>query len=349
MNNPCRTALAVAAILVAATASIPAHAACGGNPLIQTVSGPNGTSFIWNSGTFVPGYYPGLPPYSTTTPWTTSFEATFWALGTGDPAIGPGDDAGIWTVPPFYWAYHNPTYYVGGYYYAGTIFGGWGAHGGIDGCIQNNPPGSCTCVLMTDEDGVDGYYAITSNAASAGVWITQLTQPGNDPAGNASPIILTEMVTPIILNSVRNPVTYDLCLTVTVPHSSLGQYELGGCECGPVGYRVLEMRIPRGSAPPASRQISSGWTFMNLCGGAPQPITPIGVPVDVESLSGGALDWDLYLAAQLYFDSDFATPIVSGNSTRIEAGPNLAEPEDRRRFRPGTEQVPQRPNRERTR
>jgi hypothetical protein len=70
--------------------------------------------------------------------------------------------------------------------------------------------------------------------------------------------------------------------------------------------------------------------------------------VSVESLSFLTND-DLYLGAVLYFDSGFSTPIVSGNSTRIEAGPNLAEPEDRQRFRPATRQGPRRPSRERTR
>jgi hypothetical protein len=350
-----RFALAAVAVLVLAAALTPAQAACGGNPVIQTFAGPYGTSFIWTQNIFAPGYYPGYPPFGNyyTKPWTPAFEATFWALGTGDPAVGPGDDAGTWTVPPWPWAYYNPTYY-GYYYYAGSIFAGWGANAGIDGCLQNNPPGTCTCVLLTDEDGTDGYFAITGNNASAGLWWTQLDQPGFDGAGNAAPIILWPMPRPVILNSVRQATTLDLCLTVTYPGSPPADHTLGTCggsgACGPIGFQVVQMILPRGAVPPATRQ-APAWTIMTLCDGSPQPITPIGATVDVLSPCG-ATNSDVYLAILLYFDNippHFTSPVVSGNSVRIECGPQLAEPEEPRRFRPGSQQQTRRPARERSR
>lgn len=344
-----RFALAAVAVLVVAAALTPAHAVCGGNPVIQTFTGPNGTSFIWNGGTFVPGYYPAYPPFGVNyaPPWTPLFEATFWALGAGNPAIGPGDDAGTFTVPPWSWAYYNPTYY-GYYQYAGSIFTGWGANSAIDGCLQNSPPGTCTCVLMTDEDGTDGYFAITGNAASAGIWWTQLDQPGSDGAGNAGPIILQPMAKATILNTVRLP-NLDLDIDVTVPPVPAADYTLGGCGgCGPVGFKVMEIVQSRGAPPPGTRQ-AAAWSPMTLSGGGVQPVlgTPMGGVVTVTSPCG-ASNTDVYIAPVLVFDSGFETNVVAGNSTRIECGPTLAEPE-KPRFRPGSQQGPRRPTRERSR
>jgi hypothetical protein len=343
-----RFALAAVAVLVLAAALTPAQAACGGNPVIQTFTGPYGTSFIWVGGVFNPGYYPYYPPFGNyyTKPWTPAFEATFWALGTGNPAIGPGDDAGSFTVPPAAWAYYNPTYY-GAYYYAGSIFSGWGLSAAIDGCIQNNPPLSCTCVLLTDEDGVTGYYAALGNNASSGLWWTQLDQPGNDGALNAGPLILDLIPRPIILNTVRRGTTLDLDITATVNVNPAADFTLGPCACGPVGFKLVETVQARGTAPPATRQAVS-WTPMNLTGGGAQPVTAMGSPVTVESLCG-ATNTDVYVAAELHFDSGFTAPVVSGNSTRIECGPQIAEPEEPQRFRPGSQQGPRRPTRQRTR
>jgi hypothetical protein len=65
--------------------------------------------------------------------------------------------------------------------------------------------------------------------------------------------------------------------------------------------------------------------LLNLVGGGAQPETPVGSPVTVEALCG-ATNVDVYLATQLTFDSGFTTDVVSANSTRIECGPNVANP-----------------------
>jgi hypothetical protein len=73
----------------------------------------------------------------------------------------------------------------------------------------------------------------------------------------------------------------------------------------------------------------------------------MGGSVVVESLCG-SVDNDVYLSTELWFDSDFTAPFVSSNSTRIECGPTLADPE-KPRFRPGSQQGPRRPTRARQR
>ncbi len=321
----------------------PTFAACGGNPLIMSFNGPNGNSFVWVEDVFQADFYPSYPPFGLTPPWTMRFAATFWALGTGNPVLGLGDDAGVFTVPPYDWAYYEPTYY-GYYYYAGIIISGWGRSGLIDGCVQNNPPNSCTCVLLTDQYSGVGYFAILGNAATTGTWITWLDQPGSDGAGNAAPIILKPIPKPIFLSVARRPGTFNIDATMTVPALPEADYTLGGCDCGPVGYRIVQQVLPRGSAPPTDREAST-WPAATTPEGGEQPVTPLGEPVVIEGICA-YVDSDMYLAARLYFESDFASPVVSSNSTRIECGPTLAEPE-KPGFRPGSQQGPRRPTRQR--
>lgn len=334
--------LTIALLLTPSTVS----AACGGNPIIRTYDGvaygyPD--SFVWNPAQFSAEYYPGYPPFGIMPPWSFTLEATFWALGTGDPVLGTGDDAGAFTVPPYDWAYYAPTYY-GYYYYAGVILSGWGLSGAIDGCVQNNPPNSCTCVLLTEQDVGVGYFAILGNAATSGTWITWLVQPGNDGAGNAAPITLQPIPKPIFLSVARRPGTFDIDATMTVPAAPEADYTQGGCECGPVGYRIVQQVLPRGSAPPMDRDASS-WEVATVPGGGTQPVTPLGQPVVIEGMCSYGTS-DMYLAAELHFDSDFRAPVVSRNSTRLECGLTLAEPEQPR-FRPGSQQGPRRPTRQR--
>jgi len=330
----------------------PIEAACGGNPLIVTRIGPGtDASFIWSVGQWdgsndYPGYYPRYPPFSySVTPISPMAEATFWALGAGDPVLGPGHDAGEWTFPAYSWIYYNQTYYGYGHY-AAELFAGWGAHSIIDGCIQDDPPGTCTCVLITDEDGAEGYFAIASNASDSITWFTELVQPGTDPAGNFNPIVLRQIPKPIITNSSRNVPQAGVDLTITVPVQlgpAGGIYQSGGsCACGPTGFQIVHQVLGPGAPPPSSRQ-ASAWTPMTLVGGGTQGFTPMGDSVMVESICGVG-DLDTYIATQLQFESGFVSPIVSENGSRISCGTTFAEPGGPR-FRPGD----QRPMRERRR
>ena len=117
-------------------------------------------------------------------------------------------------------------------------------------------------------------------------------------------------------------------LTVTVAPFSSGIYAKGGCDCGPVGFKVMSMTIPLGDPPPSDRDATL-WTELELAGGGGQPVTLFGSSVTVESTCGSA-NHDVYLAPGLVFDSDFAPSVVSRNSTRIECGPNLAYPAESR-------------------
>jgi len=176
-------------VVLVLTALTPVQAVCGGNPQILTRSGAGtSASFVFGS-TWANSYYAGYAPFGTTgaAPISANAEATFWALGTGNPIAGPGDDAGLYTFPTYSWMFYNATYY-GNQWYGAEINSGWGLHSAIDGCITNAGALACTCVLITDDDGTTGYFAIASNAGVINTWDAFLTQPGTDPAGNFNPI-----------------------------------------------------------------------------------------------------------------------------------------------------------------
>jgi hypothetical protein len=343
--------IAIAAVVVLVLVALtPVEAACGGNPLLKTRTGAyTSASFIWSAGqwdgsSYYPYYYTGYPPnnYGGVPPLTANAQATFWALGTGNPATGPGDDAGVYTFPANPWIYYYSNTY--GLNFAAEIFTGWG-QGGIDGCVQNNPVDSCTCLLITDDDGTSGYFALLSAEGDETTWNFDLVQPGNDGAGNFNPIILQRIPQPLIINSIHNLGQGDVELTVSMPLPSGpadGIYQSGGsCACGPTGYKIMQQVVDHGAPPPSSRQ-SSAWTPMTLAGGGPQGFTPMGDAVTVGAVCGVG-EFDTYIATLLQFDSGFVSPIVSNDSTRISCS-TLAEP-DRPRFRPGA----QRPKRERQR
>jgi hypothetical protein len=314
------------AMLLSAALPTAVEAACSGAQIISSKN--DRSSYIWTQDVFVPLYYgAGYPPMMVfgNPPVTSEFSGVFWALGTGDPAFGLGDDNGDFYSANWFHYDSDPTY---GVYYAGYVNTNWGQNG-IDGCLLNAGATSgldgdeCTCILLSDQYGTDGYFAIASSMVDINGH-TYFDMPGADGNGNGGPIILVPIPKPFITLADTNFATRDIDLTVTIDPFSTGIYEKDGCDCGPVGFKIRSMLIPRGDPPPADRDAEL-WTELELAGGGAQPVTPLGSSVTVASTCGYAYH-DVYLAAQLIFDSGFGTAVVSRNSTRIECGPTLAEP-----------------------
>jgi hypothetical protein len=235
---------------------------------------------------------------------------------------GSWNNAGGFTVPPYQWVYYNQTYY-GSNFYAAEIFAGWGMTSQIDGCVQNTPPGTCTCVLLTDQDGIDGYFAMVSGPAEEGTWQTLLYQPGSDPVGNFLPTVLRPIQEPTIIDAAYDPIASEMLVTVTVGLMPEGVYNASGLcgDCGPSGYKVMAQVMPHGSAPPTDRAAHS-WSELPLVGGGTQSITPLGSSVTVE-IATCPLNSYLWLATELHFDSGFASSVVSANSSLLECPPSL--------------------------
>ncbi len=342
--------MVAATLIVALSLAAPASASCGTVAAIASVGDPavvgqSGYTFVFSPvfQEFGPVYGPSyvlVNSYDALNPAPPSVSGaatvSFWALGAGDPAVGPGTDNGGFDMvgyPQFYsYGYSSGPSYAGGYWAAATLNGTWEA-AGIDGCIGS---GNCMCLLISDHDGERGFWAVTGGVSDAN-FNTSVNQGGADGNGNNLPIILVTMDKPSITATVRQG-NFDVDLTVKLPAPTGGDYTNGGCGCAPIGYRVLQQIVTRGSMPPTDRGIGV-WSEPVLAGGGAQGVTAFGVGagdagVTVRSACG-ASDTDVYLTAQLVFDSGFATTVVSGNSSRVECGPTLADPDDRpSRIRP---------------
>ena len=344
-----RIAIAAVLALFVAAAVTPALAACGSAAVIGTTDQAGNKTFVWNGGVFTPNYYSGYPGYAPAMypggnpPVTAAFSSVFWAMGTGNPVVGAGDDNGGFTDDNWFAYYALPAY---GFYESGQIFTNWGAAAVIDGCLSNSGPTTdpdpgleCTCMLLLDQDGTDGYYAMISNSTNA-VSDTFYTQPGSDGNGNSGPIVMAPIPSPTINGATwRDPGSGgdgNVEVNVTVAGNP-GDYILdpGVCGgCGPTGYKVMMLNTARGVPGPTTRE-ASAWTEAPLVGGGLQGETALGASVDVETVCGGD-EW-VYLATMLTFDSGYTADYVSGDSTIVECGSTLADPVNLRpRVRPGT-------------
>ena len=313
----------------------PLMAACGGAPQITSRSLLDGSATpIWSQGQdqWADDYTGGSNPPNCFTygcyqpPLSANAQGFFWSLGTGNQALGPGDDNGTYSFGPgqgdaSVWVDIN-YFNSGTYFWAADISGNWNLAG--DGCVFNQGPTTgidgteCTCLLLLDVDEDDSYFALMSNTLD-GIGNTSFYIDG-------SPMTLEAFPKPVITGSFRRIPTSDVELTVRVDPPTAGLYEQNGCACGPVAYRILSQTTPRFGPPLTPQDRTSGWTELTLIGGGSQPNTPLGAEVNLEA-SCGAFDVDLWLAAELIFDSGYETGVVSGNGTRVECGPNIANPE----------------------
>ena len=158
------------------------------------------------------------------------------------------------------------------------------------------------------------------------IFDTFFNQGGSDGNGNEMPIVLVPVDAPNITGSTRLG-NFDVDLQVTVPNSGNGVYQQDGCNCAPIGFKVLQSVVARGGMPPSTRDLGA-WNEPMTSGGQPQDVTALGATASVRSACGSS-NTDVYLTTQLFFDSGFSTSVVSANSARVECGPNLADPGDR--------------------
>lgn len=343
----------VAALIVALSLAAPVSASCLTVAAITTIvpptAGNNGRTFVFSPPFLEYGIYygAGTPPltYSYASPGTAppplsaAASISFWRLGAGNTAIGVGTDNGVFDMAGapgiygdlYFYGYASGGLLTGGFWYAATINGGWNS-AGIDGCIG---AAACMCLLISDHDGTRGFWAVTGGQSNAN-FNTSINQGGSDGNGNNVPIILATIDKPNITGSVR-VANMDVDLTIKLAAPTAGDFTTDGCDCAPIGYKVLQQVLARGNMPPSDRSIAA-WSEPSLAAGGAQGVTAFGLGagdgVTVRSVCG-ASNKDVYLTTQLIFDSGFGTTVVSGNSARVECGPTLADPDDRpSRIRP---------------
>lgn len=336
--------LAVAAVAVLALSiSAPTNANCGTNAIISTQAA-DGTSFI-----FTPTFqnFSGYYNVGAGAPFTYSYDAgnpapsalspnarvSFWHLGNGNPQVGLGNDNGGFDIVAegglYGYGYASGPNYAGGFWEGATINTGWdsSALSATDGCLTG---GDCMCLLISDDDGGVGLFAILGGQSSLNLdtfMNRSGTTDGTDPTKNA-PIVLQPIPGPVINSSNRDGTTFDVTLNIGIGSAGAADYTQDGCNCAPTGYKILQTIVPRGGMPPQSRDVGA-WAELTLADDSPQPAggTDPALAVDVKSACGGTNN-DVYLTTQLIFDSGFSTSVVSSNSTRMECGPSLATPGD---------------------
>jgi hypothetical protein len=343
-----------AVFVVALSLAAPVGANCGAQSGLVSSNGPDGTSFIFspvfaNHPSFSYGYFGNGAPQvydlagnEAPRGLSPAADVTFWALGLGDPAPGFGNDNGAKNIIDA--GLYTYGYGVGGglypaysFFYGAQLNNNSNWEGATDGCIA---AGACMCVLITDQDGDNGFFAITGGVANANL-NTFLNIGGTSDVGggNNAPIVLVPITGPTISSTVRDAGSNDLMVNVTVP-ALAGDYTQDGCNCAPMGFRILESSLSMGSLPPSDRD-ESGYTEPPLSDGSAQGVTPFGGTVSLRTECTASTN-EVYLTTQLVFDTasagGFDTLVVSGNSTRMECDPNLARPtnpQDNRPNRPG--------------
>lgn len=245
-----------------------------------------------------------------------SLRANFWALGSGNPALGAGNDNGAivetdnWLVP-----------YGGGL----AVLSGWAART-YDGCPDNAVPVFSDQRMVLSFSDVDGTGKMTYAVACAGRNPQAGTQFDFTRPGQA-PLALVPATKAAITNTTR--VGNEATITVGVPNFGPGFYTDGssGCTLANVipQFDVYKQQTARNVAPAATNDAGGVWVLAATC-------SSTGVPACVVTTACGTTNCDNYLAVVPHYNSNFNTgeaatnapARVSASSTKIAAGPVLA-------------------------
>jgi hypothetical protein len=371
MKTISRIVIGAAAVMLLVATLQPAEAACAVPRLLDNrgaylVSNPNwggagGDGTCTYNGCYLSESGGG--------PISPNFAGVFWGFDTtagvsaANPAFAAGIDNGSWGIEN--WT--KAGVYAGAdpYYYPGflTLPGGAYSQSGnpanwsfpTDGCPTDIDPGSCTCILLTDEWAGEGYFLVDSAITNAAQNYDFIFPTG---AMNLQPIPKPEVTL-----SERDPASGDVTLTINVPDitGTAADYREAGCDCG-IGFLVYQQIVGRGGAAPTNRSVctpeavqlpASDPGFLAACTAAglnwipapsatgeaqqPTPFTGGRVSTSIKVDCDPATQQDVYLSTVLVEPSGLAGGNGSANSFRIECGANLAEPErpDRGRGRSG--------------
>lgn len=390
MKSITKLGIGAAVVLLAAAGLQPVQAICTSSYLMEfagayLISNPN---WCGNFGCYASQ---GGPPVS------QHLDGFFWAQTSADERYLLGNDNGTWDVRRWVKAeayglevdeYYfpafisvndfNPADPVSGSY-PGTAIN-WASSNLIDNCVDLVTPATrfdeCTCILMTDEWGGQGYYAIWSKLSDVqGNFYFNETL---NRTYNMAPI-----PAPTVTGSTRDPANATVTFNIDVATpAAAGDYRDPACGCN-FGFRVYAAVVGEGGMVPSSRAactqralVAAGgpnlsyndpnfasacraagfvWVPAETLGGGVQPVTPFGagratagVTVDC---GDPAMAYDLYLGTALAVNEGPGVQLgsVSQNSLQVKCGNyQFAEPNrPERPSTPGRSDPPRRGNRER--
>lgn len=270
----------------------PLSASCNTLAQVTTITSES-KSFVWTEDVFaahpdthpIYTYYFDLVP-----PVTPQLAISFWVLGSGDPAPGPGIDNGLHDVSADFY-YYMSDYGGQTYYYGGELFSHWNFQD-TDGCPGAN---ACVAVLFNDENGTRGSFALATALTNPN-FNTFLTQP------DGAPIVLKPIEPPVALD-VQNALA-GIAVEAMVPAPAGGTYPMDGCQTE-LQANVYATTVPTGTAAPDDRERSL-WTLVSTAPG------DLGASQFFEV--DCTTDEDVYLSAALTFDSGYETNYVSANT-----------------------------------
>lgn len=277
----------------------PNYAVCQNIRIVSTVF-PNGSfSYI---------YSPGVEASDVSSTVTGDFEGTFWAMGAGHPSIRQGVDSGAFAAmgpDRDGWVTHR----VGSPAFFHT---NWAAGKTIDGCVDSEDiQTACTAVLLTDQHGGRGYFALLTASPARGNY--SFAQPGDGPI-TLAPVPVPQLVDTAVTSS-------DVRATVSIDSDAAGLYLDASCPLDIVrGYRVYAQIVERDADAPTDRgrpRSDSGGDWVLADGGQSAGGEALSFETNAQVRVACKSTDDVYLATSLVFDSGFETRHVSANSVRI--------------------------------
>lgn len=319
-------ALSVAMVAIAALASTSALAVCPNSSTFGQIT------YACGGGTLF--CYVVSPGEST----PESMQASFWTIGSGDPAIGVGNDNGSygddnWMRP-----------YAGSFYMSGD----WASGVGIDGCVDTAPASQQMAAVFSDTDAAgNAYWAVaaveTAGAAAAVPYDFTFESTGGTPRD----INLVAMPNVSISDSRRNATDdTQVDLDIVCPDLTGGYYTGSGAvsaDAAIQGCAVFQQVLANGAMPQS--RAAADWTNIgSVANGTTGTVT-----LDCSSNATG----DAYVAIGIAGDSGFTSAYVGADSALIACDPNLANPGGNRKFKlidrepkKGGNGVSERPSRE---
>lgn len=255
-------------------------------------------------------------------PLVNSLEGVFWALGSGDPEPGAGNDSGTWIAEKWidrrcalfgcgqtgcFWACTPPA-----------IEGDWSGSPSVDGCIDlagSSPapdPLECMALLLGDQNGGKGFFALITGGGGepfdlrGRCFAETASEPGFCWAQLAR--IPAPAVSRVVSRGLQGT---DLLLRLPGRGAiDAGLFLDPLCDPDPlVGLRIYRRDVPPGAPAPVDRRVAAGWTEVTR-----EPLPP-GRPVGIRLACDAPSD--VYLAASLVFDSGFETPYLSASSPAV--------------------------------
>lgn len=254
---------------------------------------------------------------------TSNFNATFWALGSGDPTPGAGNDSGGFSVGDWVRSYPGYPAYLRGH---------WAADPRIDGCIDDAELLK-TVVLFSDIDPQtqEGVFAVVELSADRlRNYVFDPNAGDHEPSpmhGAGAPsqqaIRLVPIPSPTIVHaSMSGP--GELEVLAHIGSVAREGFYAAATDALVKGYRLFYRSQSNSPATPDDRRRSSDWTLAKpLADEQRNEAIEIDSPLQFRiACQPGS---EVRLAASLVFDSGFELPVLSADAKGVVCGPGSSD------------------------